>query len=55
MRKGFKLVPMHDSILPQYALMDPDLLAGLPFHIAAATAMDAFYARPGIVYQYECE
>jgi alcohol dehydrogenase class IV len=40
--KGFKLVPMHDSILPQYALMDPDLLAGLPFHIAAATAMDAF-------------
>ena len=41
-KNGFKLVPMHDSILPTYALMDPDLLAGLPFKIAAATAMDAF-------------
>jgi alcohol dehydrogenase class IV len=39
---GLKLVPMHDSILPDYAVMDPDLLAGLPFAIAAATAMDAF-------------
>lgn len=41
-RSGFKLVPMHDSILPVYALMDPDLLAGLPYSVAAATAMDAF-------------
>lgn len=40
--KGFKLVPSHDSILPAYAVLDPDLLAGLPFHIAAATAVDAF-------------
>lgn len=39
---GFKLVPMHDAILPTYALMDPDLLAGLPFAVAAATTMDAF-------------
>ncbi len=39
---GFKLVPMNDAILPQYALMDPDLLAGLPFKVAAATAVDAF-------------
>lgn len=41
-QKGFKLVPMHDSILPAYAVMDPHLLAGLPFAVAAATAVDAF-------------
>lgn len=41
-RNGFKLVPMHDAILPVYALMDPDLLAGLPFSVAAATSVDAF-------------
>ena len=41
-KNGYKLVPMHDSILPVYALMDPDLLAGLPFAVAAATAVDAF-------------
>mgnify|MGYP001118984217 FL=1 len=41
-RNGFKLVPMHDAILPVYALMDPDLLAGLPYRVAAATAVDAF-------------
>ncbi|MDR0518938.1 MAG: iron-containing alcohol dehydrogenase [Clostridiales Family XIII bacterium] len=39
---GLKLVPSHDSILPQYALMDPDLLAGMPFKVAAATSVDAF-------------
>ena len=39
---GLKLVPSHDSILPQYALMDPDLLAGMPFSVAAATSVDAF-------------
>lgn len=39
--EGFKLVPSHQCILPQYALMDPDLLARLPFHIAAASAVDA--------------
>ena len=38
--KGYKLVPMHDCIVPAYAVMDPDLLAGLPFAIAAATAID---------------
>ena len=41
-KNGFKLVPMHDAILPTYALMDPDLLAGLPTGVAAATAVDAF-------------
>ena len=41
-KSGFKLVLMHDSILPTYALMDPDFLAGLPFPIAAATSVDAF-------------
>jgi alcohol dehydrogenase class IV len=41
-KDGFKMVPMHDSIVPTYAVMDPDLLAGLPFSVAAATAIDAF-------------
>jgi alcohol dehydrogenase class IV len=39
---GLKLVLRHDSIVPQYALLDPSLLAGLPFTVAAATAMDTF-------------
>jgi alcohol dehydrogenase class IV len=39
---GEKLVLRHDSIVPAYALMDPDFLAGLPFAVAAATAMDTF-------------
>ena len=38
---GHKLVPSHDCILPAYAVCDPDLLATLPLHVAAATAMDA--------------
>jgi alcohol dehydrogenase class IV len=38
---GHKLVPMHDCITPAYAIEDPDLLATLPTHVAAATAMDA--------------
>ena len=38
---GHKMVPMHDCILPNYAVCDPDLLATLPPHVAAATAMDA--------------
>jgi len=38
---GHKMVPMHDSILPAYAVCDPDLLATLPPHVAAATGMDA--------------
>lgn len=38
---GHKLVPAHDCILPSYAICDPDLLATLPPHVAAATAMDA--------------
>ena len=40
-KKGHKMVPKHDCILPQYAIEDPDLLATLPAHVAAATAMDA--------------
>jgi alcohol dehydrogenase class IV len=39
---GLKLVLTHESIQPQYALMDPEMLAGLPFSVAAATTMDAF-------------
>ena len=38
---GHKMVPMHDCILPAYAICDPDLLATLPPHVAAATVMDA--------------
>jgi len=38
---GYKMVPMQDCILPAYAVCDPDLLATLPQHVAAATAMDA--------------
>ncbi len=38
--QGEKVVPSHDSILPKYAIMDPDFLAGLPFPIAAATSVD---------------
>lgn len=38
--EGEKVVPSHDCILPKYAVMDPDLLAGLPFSIAAATSVD---------------
>ncbi|MCL1796688.1 MAG: iron-containing alcohol dehydrogenase, partial [Clostridia bacterium] len=39
---GIKLVLAHDSILPKYALLDPDLLKTLPFSVAAATASDTF-------------
>ena len=39
---GYKMVPMQDCILPQYAICDPDLLATLPQSVAAATGMDAF-------------
>lgn len=38
---GHKMVPIQKCILPQYAVCDPDLLASLPPHVAAATAMDA--------------
>ncbi len=38
---GHKMVPCHDVILPKYAICDPDLLATLPPHVAAATLMDA--------------
>ena len=38
---GHKMVPMHDAILPAYAVCDPDLLATLPPRIAAASGMDA--------------
>lgn len=37
-----KFVLMHDAVLPEYAVCDPDLLATLPPHVAAATVMDAF-------------
>lgn len=36
-----KMVLQHDAILPKYAIEDPDLLASLPAHVAADTAMDA--------------
>ena len=36
-----KLIPVHDCILPAYAVCDPDLLATQPRHVAAASAMDA--------------
>lgn len=39
---GHKMVLLHDAVLPKYALEDPDLLASLPAHVAADTAMDAF-------------
>ena len=39
---GYKLVLAHESILPKYALLDPDLLKTLPFKVAAASAMDTF-------------
>ena len=39
---GYKMVLAHDSICPQYALLDPDLLKTLPFHVAVASAMDTF-------------
>ena len=39
---GYKLVLAHDSICPQYALLDPDLLKTLPFGVAVASAMDTF-------------
>ena len=38
---GHKLVPMHDCITPKYAIEDPDLLASLPAHVAAYSAMDS--------------
>ena len=38
---GHKMVLTHDCILPDFAICDPDLLASLPSHVAAATVMDA--------------
>ena len=38
---GHKMVPMHDAILPAYAVCDPDLLATLPPSVAASSGMDA--------------
>ena len=38
---GHKMVPMHDCIIPAYAICDPDLLATLPRSVAAASGMDA--------------
>jgi len=39
---GYKLVLAHPAILPKYAILDPDLLKTLPFHVAVASAMDTF-------------
>ena len=39
---GLKLVLANHALVPDYSLMDPELLAGLPFNIAAATSMDVF-------------
>ena len=35
-----KMVPINDCLLAAYAVDDPELLATLPRHVAAATAMD---------------
>jgi len=39
---GYKLVVVHEAIQPKYALLDPDMLKTLPFHVAAASSMDTF-------------
>jgi alcohol dehydrogenase class IV len=39
---GYKLVLAHESILPKYAMLDPDFLKTLPFAVAVATTMDTF-------------
>jgi alcohol dehydrogenase len=38
---GFKKSFRHDALVPEYALLDPDLLAACPPHQIAANAMDA--------------
>lgn len=39
---GFKKSFRHDALLPEYAIVDPDLLATCPQELLAADGMDAF-------------
>jgi alcohol dehydrogenase len=40
--KGFKKSFRHDALVPEYAVVDPDLLATCPPELIAADGMDAF-------------
>lgn len=51
---GKKTIFFHPDLLPDMAVLDPELTVGLPPHITAATGMDAFihcleaYLAPGL-------
>ncbi|MGN0375454.1 MAG: iron-containing alcohol dehydrogenase [Butyrivibrio sp.] len=39
--RNYKFTVFSDKLLPSYAVLDPELLAGMPVSVAAATGMDA--------------